>query len=507
MRKILLAATAILMLCMSSLSTLCLAEDAAAIWATVPAYWQRHMDERVDHVNAAMSAASGNRSAFLFYTDAHWSYSAQQSPALLKYLAMNTAIKKVIFGGDIVQDEEGDMSYLAHWRKAVSELPNHHSVPGNHDDGNKAGNQWTPDDVYAYLLAEEKTDDVVMGNGLYYYIDNQAERTRYLYLDSATYAGAIGWNKEQQSWLKEALLSTPAGYHIVAVAHIWAEVDYTVSPPTAGALDVNAKAMLKLFDAYNARSGDFAGCTGRVEFCIGGHAHVDADYVSEGGIPILLIECDSKNVRSGYSCKEGTITENSVNAIVANYKDGIISVIRVGRGRSRIVQLDGSGSEYLLDNERNADGSEPAIPVGDFSNILSEVGWQNDMRYSTSAQKEVLADGWDITGYIEADMGDTIYMANVTFLDVYGRTAGSPQAKILFFDADKNYLTSSQAYSLADPMSSAWAPVYGPDGDVFQFTCPRNYSATEVSYIRIVAQNITKYSVITVNEPIVDQAN
>ena len=504
MRKTLIA----ILLCTFVLSVLpfCgiaeLENSAQGLYVTPPKHWQQHLDERVDHINAAMSAASGNRSAFLFYSDAHWSYNAQQSPVLLKYLATNTAIKKVIFGGDIVQDEEGDMSYLADWRTAVSELPNHHSVPGNHDDGNKADDIWSADRVYDYLLAAEKTDDVVMGNGLYYYIDDAAERTRYLYLDSATYGGTIAWDKEQQAWLKDALLTTPAGYHIIAVAHIWVEVDYTVTPPVAGSLDPSAEVMLGMFDAYNARTGDFAGCSGRVEFCIGGHAHVDADYVSADGIPVILVECDSLNVRSGFNHQEGTIGENSINAVVANYRDGVITIVRVGRGRSRIVHLDGSGAEYLLDDERNPDGSIPEIPTGDFSNVLTAVGWSDSTRYSTSARAEIFADGWDITGYISAGMDDTIYMANVTFVDVYGRTTGSPQAKILLFDADKNYLTSSPAYSPDLQMDATWAPRHAANGDVIQFTCPHKYSAEDVAYIRIVAQNITKYSVITVNEPI-----
>ena len=465
----------------------------------VPDYWLTHLQERIPAIRSAMEAAGWEKSAFLWYHDVHWTYGYKRAPMLLKYLYQHTPINRTAFGGDIV-DNEGDdttMAYLWDWRDAVRGLPNHHSVPGNHDDGNSTDNRWDDPYIYAYLLAAEETPDVVRGDaGLYYYIDVPTEKTRYLYLDTATKDGNIINDATEQAWLKETLKGTPDGWHIVAIAHIWRTVDYTASPPVDAGWSYGGAYCLEQFDAYNARSGEYAACTGRVEFAIGGHTHVDADFVSDGGIPVILTEGDSRYVRSGLACKEGTITEASVNAIVADYAHGVVNVIRIGRGSSRVVNLDGSGST-------EPDTPDvPDVPTGDFTNVLTEVGYSEGKRFSTSSLTDVDAAGWDITGYIPAKRGDIIRMANVDFLDLTGETTSDvSRAMVYLFDTDKGYITCSANYDPDNLMSEAWAAVYDADGDVIQFTLPTSYSSS-VAYIRIGARNIDQYSVITVNEAI-----
>lgn len=468
----------------------------------VPSYWLTHLENRAADIREAMGKAGWNKSAFLFYSDAHWSYNYGSSPAILHWLDQHTNVNKAFFGGDVVQLESDDaveMSYLWTWRSALHGL-DHHSVPGNHDDGNSPADRWSEAYVYSFLLAAEETPEVVRGEGLYYHIDEPTEKTRYLFIDSASAHGAIAWNETQQAWLKQTLISTPDGWHIVAIAHIWAEPDYSTTPPSAGELGANGIYMLDVFDQYNAREGDFADCTGRVEFCVGGHNHRDSDYTSADGIPVILVETDSRNVRSGLNCKSGTITENSVNAIVADYLNGIVNVIRIGRGNSRVVKLDGSGSEEIPDAGDDEE-TGPDIPVGDFTNVLATAGWQDGKRFSLTTHQDIDADGWDITGYIPAKPGDTLYFANVELMDVYGETTGDPRAMLAFFDANKNFLDNSQIWSPANPPSDSWKPKFSSDGDVVRLNVEESLYAG-MEYVRVVAHDITKYSVITVNEPI-----
>ena len=316
-------------------------ESGGVSWATVPDYWQSHIDERVNDANVAMASAAGNRSAFLYYTDAHWTGSYQQGVKLLKYLCMNTPIKKVIFGGDIIE-KESDLAYVDEWREQVAQLPWHHSVAGNHDDSitddGGENDRWGIAEAYDFLLKPEATGDVVRGDKLYYHIDDTAERTRYLFLDTASGEGNILNDTAQREWLKNTLLSTPANWHIVVVGHIWR----TYSGGADAGWGSGAKIALDMLDAYNARTGEYAACTGKVEFCIGGHCHWDADHASDGGIPVILTECESYySLRSGLNASKGSITESSVNAIVADYAAGVVKVVRVGRGASRTVNLTG----------------------------------------------------------------------------------------------------------------------------------------------------------------------
>lgn len=482
-------------------------ESGSVTWATVPSYWQDHIDSRVDDVNIAMAAAAGNRSAFLYYTDAHWTGSYQQGVKLLKYLAMNTPIKKVIFGGDIIE-KESDLAYVDSWREQVSQLPWHHSVAGNHDDSitddGSTNDLWGIDEAYDFLLKPEVTDDVVRGDKLYYHIDVDAEETRYIFLDTATGEGNILNDPAQVEWLKNTLLSTPAGWHIVAVGHIWRIY--------SGGVDAGwgsgAKIALDMFDEYNARSGDYSACTGKVEFCIGGHCHWDADHTSDGGIPVILTECESYySLRSGLSATQGTTTESAVSAIVADYTAGVVKVIRIGRGNSRTVQLDGSGStEEVEQPPEYAEGNALGTAVEQDGVTLFNNGWGyiENMRYSqdTGGGNDIAASGWDITGYIAAKNGDTIYMKNVEFMDMEGVNSGTDRACVYMFDSDRNYLYVSDNYSPDNLMGSAWASNGSATQNVTQFTIPNVSWYSGVAYIRIGAFDINKNSVIQVNTAI-----
>jgi hypothetical protein len=318
--------------------------------SSIPDYWQEHLDEKAAQIREAVLTAGRNKSAFFFYSDSHWSndttYTAKMAPTLLKYLCKNTPINKTNFGGDIVSAEGTDvdtMAYLWQWRKLLHGL-NHHSVPGNHDDGNKTNNLFSEQYVYGYLLAPEETADIVRGDGgLYYYMDNPAEKTRYLYLDTA-YQGVTD---AQQTFVKSALLSAPQGWHIVAIAHLWYYNDYSSYPPVLNGFDTNAKKLLDMFDSYNARGGEndeYAACGGKVELCIGGHYHLDHAEYTDGGIPVIIVEADALHDRSGTMPKAGTTDEAAVSAVVLDYAQQKVKLIRIGRGADFVVDLTGGGT-------------------------------------------------------------------------------------------------------------------------------------------------------------------
>ena len=121
---------------------------------------------------------------------------------------------------------------------------------------------------------------------------------------------------------------------------MWVQMDYSVSPaaPQSG-FAVPAQSLLNIFDAYNARSVEYTDCKGTVEICVGGHCHLDLDRTTAGGIPVIITETDSYNIRSGLSCTAGSTTENAINAIVADYNNKKINVIRIGRGNSRTISF------------------------------------------------------------------------------------------------------------------------------------------------------------------------
>lgn len=449
---------------------------------SIPDYWKPALEEGAEAINTALMTAGYNKSAFFFYSDAHWNYGSQMSPRLLKYLYRHTGITKTNFGGDIVNDEATDydgMEYLWDWRNQLKDLPNHHSVVGNHDDGNSTNNLFSEQYVYGYLLSAEETPDIVRGDsGLYYYTDNLPEKTRYLYLDTA-YKSV---NDKQQAFVKEALLSTPEGWHIVAISHIWHDTIYNGAYREVGAINANASILLSMFDNYNSRIGDYAECGGWVEFCIGGHTHLDHDSTSSTGIPIVLVATDSQHTGGGASFTYGTDTEASINGIIADYDNHKIYVIRIGRGESRTIEVTNYVVTYtnVLPTSINTDGS-----------VYNGVGYKANTRWSTSSDTETSDDGIFLSGYIPVREGETIYLKNIT---MDKNNSNTRQCGVLFFSEMSQEYGYHEATNLTNYNSAVW----DDNGILTQFTIV----GETIQYIRLQASYMGVDSVVTINEPI-----
>lgn len=452
----------------------------------IPSYWQTALDDGVEAINTALCEAGRNKSAFLFYTDAHWNYGSQMSPTLLKYLYKHTGMTRTFFGGDIVNNEADDydtMKYLWEWRKQLKDLPNHHSVVGNHDDGNTTNNLFSEQYVYGYLLSAEESSDMVMGEGIYYYVDSPAEKTRYLCLDTA-YRGV---DSKQQEFVKNALLTTPGGWHIVAISHIWHDTNYNVTPPVPGTINSGASTLLSMFEAYNSRNGDYADCTGWVEFCIGGHTHWDYDSTSALGIPIILVETDSQHIRSGLTFTAGTTTEASVNGIVADYDAKTVKVVRIGRGASREVEMTWYEVSYT--------NVIPTATDTDGVTIYNGIGYKGNTRMSGTSGAFRDNEGSCCTGYIKIPESGSVV---VRMKNIVNNTANNYGCNFYFFNGTGVAATDSVGYG-TENLTKYYSPVYDENGNVVEITTTNE---GEWTHMVISAVTIDATSVITINEPI-----
>lgn len=458
----------------------------------IPAYWQSELDAGVAAINTAMENAGRNKSAFLWYHDSHWTNNSKMSSELLKYLCKHTSMNKVNFGGDIVSTETAnsreDWAYLYEWRDAVQDLPNHHSVRGNHDD-DIPGLQ-TDKAIYAFLMAAEENEKIVRGGDFYYYIDDASEKTRYLYLDTHMCTTLTNQGDPLAvQFVAEALGSTPEKWHVVPIAHIWFLYD-DWNTPKVGSVPDYCQQLLDVFDAYNARNSgavtvngtevqyDFANGTGKVEFCVGGHTHVDMDFTSTGGIPVILTEADQYEWRGGYDATPGTIGESAVTGIVADYDAGKICIIRIGRGESREVSLNQSAASY--------------------TNILDQVGYVANKRLSQSAgYAEADQAGVYLTGYIPVNTGDTLYFKNMTLTETFN--TGYDQ-HLYIFDSNKVGVKHGHI-SDYDGDAGVVATEYEVDENGVRHFTQMTY-LDDPGYIRINAVYIDSNSIITVNENI-----
>ena len=465
--------------------------------AEVPVYWQSYIDDKAAAIDSALDAAGSSRSAFLWYTDAHWAHNYGTSPVLLEYLSKNTGMEKTFFGGDIAQTASGEIESLRAWQGMVGKIPNHHSVIGNHDD--QVTELPTAAERAEFFFGPECTADVVTGTdatngGMYYSIDNAAEKTRYICLST----GRQRSNADEVTWCVGALGSVPAGWHIVVISHLWLNQDYSNNHALITTPEDYIQSYLDLFDGYNYRlSGatrkhnvayDFTSAGAKIEFIIGGHVHRDYDFATESGIPVILTECDAWEERDDASqAVQGTTSESCVYAVVADYDAKIINVISIGRGDSRAIAIPDT----------------PAPPAVSYTNVLDTVGWQENMRISASsgyAERENT--GTDLTGFIPVKHGDVVRLKNVTMAPPTGSSDYS--SMIYWYNSAK---TGCNSFGFAEDNASA---MYS-GGNLAQFTVQGKHMGWSggneedvAGYIRINAKDISESSIITVNEVIGD---
>ncbi len=469
----------------------------------IPDYWKPHLDGRVEDIRRAMEGAGRNKSAFFFYSDAHWAnentYTSKLAPSLLKYLYKKTPINKTNFGGDIVFGEGSSdtdtMQYLWDWREKLRGLPNHHSVIGNHDDGHSANDRiLSKEHIYSYLFAPEESNDIVWGGDFYYYIDDKAEKTRYLYLD-VFYNGV---SSTQTDFVKEAIKSAPADWHIVAVAHSWFNVDYGVYPPVLNGFATEVQDLLGMFDNYNAREGEFAQCGGFVELCIGGHYHLDHYDHTTGGIPVIIVEADTFHDRGGAMPTHGNTGESAVSAVIADYKNKVVKVVRVGRGESYEVPI----------NRVNPASYTNVIPlsIDKDGNIFNGKGWSDKSRIGSGGiymgNQTGDAAQW-VTGHIEVDpnIDLTFRLRDVTLTT----TSGNQNHGIVFLDASFNRVNGANGrdWLEASNLGETYNTKTDTDDNIIEFTFTKEKLADKsLKYIAICCGGISDDSVITINEPI-----
>lgn len=469
----------------------------------VPNYWQSYLESKASEINVALNAAGDNKSAFLWYTDAHWTTNYGQSPVLLKYLSENTGMMKTFFGGDIAVEKTGEVSTLTEWREQVKDIPNHRSVIGNHD--NQVTELSTVADRAEFFLWANSTEDMASGthatNGkMYYYVDSHAEKTRYICLST----GRMWTNADEVAWCIEVLNSTPKNWHIVIISHLWLNNDYTNGGIITTPVDYT-QGYLDMFDAYNYRlSGTesftstayaFTNAQAKIEFIVGGHCHIDYDFTTTKGIPVILTECDAWQERSDTSAaKQGTTTENCVYAIVADYGAKSVKVINVGRGITRSLAIP-NVSLYTNVLPTAKDWSNTA-------NVYNGIGYKPNIRISVSGGgwEDKTESGWCSSGLLPGKTGDIIRLKNCKFPKTNPKTT-THRCGLYGANADGSYSGYMVAMADITKTGSACNPVYDTDGDnIIQFTVPS--SLRSGGYFRIVVQEFTADSIVTVNEPI-----
>lgn len=309
----------------------------------IPEYFESAIDTAIETAKDNIFAAGISGDSFVFISDVHWQNNARHSPALVNKAVENLNLDKIICGGDLIGGgaKATNIDLMADCVNQFKEITRFYCLFGNHDN-NTIGAPST-DDYFtkseSYALMQKQSDFVMdYGEPCYFYFDNPTTKTRYICLDTGLEGSSLGAG--QRDWIASTLNSTPENWHILVFAHI-------IYMPTNGYhIGITKDELYRtsfmntvctMLDTFNTDNDNE-----KVEAIFGGHMHFDADFTTDGGIPIVLIDCDTRQtfteteIGSGVANHAlGTVNEQCFDIVTVDYANSTIKCVRVGRGSDR----------------------------------------------------------------------------------------------------------------------------------------------------------------------------
>lgn len=327
----------------------------------IPSYFNKQLSEKIDIIERR----SRNGASFIYITDTHAKSNKMHSPQLIKYVLRKTKIQNVIWGGDAIVNDGGNIEkqwgLQLQFDSVLNNVCNFYKVRGNHDFSILSDEEHPNGLSYS----NEKTAELLLNNcpsnvhrnkfdseACYYYFDDKTYEVRYVIIDTTdsvpTKAGKYGnvtrVRDSQLQWIADpALSTTPKGYGVVLISHVpIANKGYN--------RDAELKDVRKLIDDFNSHSigmirnikYDFSHLEDvKLLMCISGHKHVDSEtYVN--GILHLRTANDGRwdKGKGKTSRKEGTVSEQCFDCVCISRNKKIVYTYRIGYGKDRVFHLE-----------------------------------------------------------------------------------------------------------------------------------------------------------------------
>lgn len=361
--------------------------------SNIPTYWNDYLDEKIGNIKAKQDSIGRNCATWMQFTDWHYNLNVKHSPQIIRYVADKLNVRYIINTGDNsvrLTNEERSLHYQ-HFEeingmfssimdKILISAGNHDSLVSDiNDDGTNINTWMTESEMYsrfyAPYLAHHK--NAIVGEGNYYYVDDDIDNIRYISLDcfdvpndTDYYRGKVFcYSKKQIQWLYNVALQTPPHWNVIVFSHITPTLVAGSYAPVGGDLvsrilraynnhisisyeyDVaNDRHVQSTIDKTDTRYNvpmatyDFSTGTGKIIMCTSGHYHHDQSKTIKGSgytKPIMLHTMsldgvDEHQGKSGYEDiyikTEGTTTEQAFDVYLYDRGSGDVFCYRIGAG-------------------------------------------------------------------------------------------------------------------------------------------------------------------------------
>ena len=343
---------------------------------TYPDYIRETVENGIKRIKAAENE---NTFTFAFMTDIHYlpmphhDVLLQRNANAYRQIEKETGCTKLILGGDYIIDSprEKKASGYAGVKEAFKDF-DYFPCNGNHDNGNlwdrfmereKPFDKFTRKEIYdtfySELSARGARFDENKDKGLYYYVDDDKTRVRYICLDicntpdyyDETLNGAHTFGQDQIDWFINVALQTE--YDIIINTHSVLRPIGMTEEEKAKNQNSRLEILNFIVDAYNKGerlSGTYyeddlkvtvdtdfgAENHGEIIAVMVGHFHRDYLMATDSGIPyiatanLFLAEChEPRNI--------GDETELLFDVVTVDRERRKITVTRIGSGEDRTI--------------------------------------------------------------------------------------------------------------------------------------------------------------------------
>lgn len=321
--------------------------------STIPTYWETYLDGKKALIKDKVRSVGNHGDFFQFFTDYHCTANVGGLNGIVEYLKDKTNVNKVVFGGDILVNHASKQVALDFLDDFASDFCNDTFFPivGNHEKnpyGGEGANLFDGDVYTALFKHLELNVNVCLEKRMYYFMDNNAQKIRYIFLNTDTKSDGSEFTNDvvQIRWFEDTLKSVKDGWYVVVFTHMF----YNTNTDTSANLTetyYSGQCIHKVMNAYNkkatlslfGKSYDFTNAKGTVCAVITGHVHRDYSEYDESGFPIIGTACDtnqaSQNQYNTLVRTTGTVNEHLIDLFFIDTDARTISTIRIGAGEDR----------------------------------------------------------------------------------------------------------------------------------------------------------------------------
>ena len=292
----------------------------------IPSYYDDYLAAKIQTIEELDCTIGNHGDSFVFITDTHMPRNACHSPALIKHILKNTSVKKVFNGGDTIDDNStwiAAVETLRAWRNSMNDLTEYRLI-GNHDL-NKVNQSVTEayldnDDFYG-TMQKPFENAVVFNGGLYFYVDNTAQKIRYICVDINFPSGG-----GENTWLQSRLTELESGWTALVISHyLWG------SSPSSGISTDGTRIIGAINNVYSQLQCNVIGI-------LAGHTHVDkSDTESTNGYLLIATTTDAYGANQDVQVTRtvNTVSEQAFDVIHIDTTARKVYMTRIGGGSDR----------------------------------------------------------------------------------------------------------------------------------------------------------------------------